>query len=132
MESHMLTPWQQFGLIGLMNGAIVFLLFKIIVWTLATTKEILNQSAEERKAWNVQSSKEREIWNTTIERHSQTINDIATSIKRHDERAEERGSLVKKEHEKMIDNLNAMALQNKEITSCLGRINGYTHEEHKQ
>lgn len=95
MEHQILGPWQQFGLIGLMIGAIVTLLFIIIKWTLATTKEILKQASVERADWK------------------KTIDSITESIRKHDEKAEERGRYIREEHRQMIE--------------TLGRINGYKH-----
>lgn len=43
--------WKEFGLNGLIMFAVVALLFFVIKWTLATTKEIMAQAAEERKSW---------------------------------------------------------------------------------
>ena len=43
--------WKDFGLNGLIMFAVVGLLFFVIKWTLATTKEIMAQAAEERKSW---------------------------------------------------------------------------------
>lgn len=47
-----LSKFAEYGLLGLVVGSVVILLFFVIKWTLSTTKEILIQAAEERKAWN--------------------------------------------------------------------------------
>ena len=46
-----MTPWQQFGLIGLLSGSGTILLFIIIKWVLQTTREIMIQAGKEREAW---------------------------------------------------------------------------------
>ena len=53
MEQHLMSPWQQFGLIGLLSGSGTILLFIIIKWVLATTREIMAQAAKERESWTV-------------------------------------------------------------------------------
>ena len=46
-----LTGFKEYGLIGLIFGAVISLLFIVVKWTLATTRDILKQAAEERKCW---------------------------------------------------------------------------------
>ena len=101
--------WTQYGLVGLMIGSITTLLFVIVKWTLSTTRDILEQAADERK-----------VWNALISDHRREIEASRNSLLLHDERAAERGRLVKEEHIEMIRQLN-------EITQALGRINGYKH-----
>ena len=66
------------------------MLFLVIKWTLSTTRDILKQAAEERKAWN------------------DAVSRVADNINRHDEKADERAKYVRSEHEKMIEILNRM------------------------
>jgi len=100
VEAHLLSPWGQFGLLGLMAGAIVFLLYKIMMWTLAAHKELLKQMAETLK-----------MYQSLSDSSTKAIERATESIKRHDEKAEERGRYVREEHKQMIE--------------TLGRINGY-------
>jgi uncharacterized membrane-anchored protein YhcB (DUF1043 family) len=78
---------EQYGLLGVVTGAMITLLFLIVKWTLNTTKEILTQSKIDKEAWR------------------ETIDRIRTSIDEHDKRAEERGRYVREEHRQMIDTL---------------------------
>lgn len=87
---------KEFGI----GGAVTFLLFLVVKWTLETTKDILKQASEERKIYQ-----ENHINNI------KAIEKITASIDRHDEKAEERGKYVREEHKQMIE--------------TLGRINGY-------
>jgi hypothetical protein len=90
----------EYGLVGLMAGAIILLLFFVIKWVLENTKAIIIQQAEERKCWNA-----------TIIAHNESLNKVVATIERHDEKAEQRATYVRQEHEKMIE--------------ALGRINGF-------
>lgn len=90
----------EFGLSGLMIGAIILLLWFIVKWVLEHTKELLAQQA-----------KERESWNAALEKHNEALQKIVASIDKHDEKADERGRYVRDEH--------------KEMMTILGRINGY-------
>jgi len=100
VETHLLSPWGQFGLLGLMCGTIVFLLYKVMMWTLAAHKDLLKQIQEVLKMYQKLS-----------EDSSRSIDRFNESIQRHDEKAEERGRYVREEHRQMIE--------------TLGRINGY-------
>lgn len=95
-----MTPWQQFGLVGLMAGAVLALLFFVIKWTLNTAQHIIQQAAEERKAWvkslDDHTAQNREFSRSVVDAHG----------------------FQRKEHEKMIENLE-------EQGKVLARINGY-------
>ena len=80
-----LEIWKEFGLLGVVVGSVVILLFFVIKWTLATTRDIMKQATEERKAWN------------------ETVNKVADRIDRHDEKADERAKYVREEHKQMIE-----------------------------
>lgn len=98
--------WEEFakyGLVGLLAGAIVILLFFVIKWTLATTKTILDQAAKERECW------------------LQAFND-------HTQQAKEFHSQVTEAHKYQRDEHRELANISKEIVLTLGRINGFkTH-----
>ena len=91
-----LEKFTEYGLLGLVVGAMIFLLYKIVIWTLGVHKELLGQMAAERASWQ------------------NAVNEVTNSIKKHDEKADERGRYVREEHKQMIE--------------ALGRINGFTHE----
>jgi len=95
-----LHPWGQFGLIGLMIGAIVLLLFFVIKWTLATTKDILNTNARQVEAFQ----EAQKGWISALNEHT------AQAKSFHDE-VKEAHAYQRQEHQEMI--------------KCLGRLNGY-------
>lgn len=98
-----LTKFSEYGLLGLMIAAIIFLLFKIIMWTLATTKEILRQAATEREAWI-----------TAFNEHTLQARAFHDEVK-------EAHKFQREEHKESLNN-------QKELAIILGRINGYKHE----
>jgi flagellar biosynthesis/type III secretory pathway M-ring protein FliF/YscJ len=98
--------WEKFaeyGLVGIMIGIILFILWRMIIWVMAFVKEQAAQHAAERKCWQ-----------TTMDKNSEVISKIVASVDRHDEKADERGKYVREEHRQMIE--------------VLGRINGYKKE----
>jgi uncharacterized coiled-coil DUF342 family protein len=99
--------WGEFGLMGLMCSAVVGLLFFVVKWTLATTKDILSQAAEERKNWQAAIGNV----NTALDEHTAQARAFHESVV-------EAHRMQRAEHEKMIQTLN-------EISITLGRINGY-------
>lgn len=92
--------FKEFGLLGIVIGAVILLLFLVIKWTLSTTKEIIKQAADERKTWQM-----------TIDRNTQFQEKIVQAIDKHDEKANERGRYAREEHHQIIE--------------VLGRLNGY-------
>jgi uncharacterized coiled-coil DUF342 family protein len=94
------TKFGEYGLLGLIVGAIIILLFLVVKWTLATTKDILAQSA-----------KEREDYYNKMGNISSQMQKVCDCIDKHDEKADERGRYVREEHRQMIE--------------ILGRMNGY-------
>ena len=95
--------FRENGLLGLIMGSVVILLFFVIKWTLETTKEILKQAAEERK-----------IFNETIKELGKSVDGVCNSISNHDEKANQRAQYVREEHKNMIETLQ--------------RINGYKNQ----
>ncbi len=94
------TKFGEYGLLGLMIGAIIILLFLIVKWTLATTRDIL-----------AQANKERESWHNILITIVASVDRISKAIDQHDVKADERGRYVREEHKEMIE--------------TLGRINGH-------
>ena len=80
-----LELFKEFGLLGLVVGSVVILLFFVVKWAFGTAKDIMKQASEERKAWN------------------EAINKVTDSIDRHDEKADERSKYVREEHRQMIE-----------------------------
>jgi flagellar motility protein MotE (MotC chaperone) len=110
METTAFNLFKEYGLLGLMCGSVIFLLFLVVKWTLQTTKEIMNQSA-----------KERECWRDTIEKVNKSIDDHSTQARMFHETVNDAHKFQRDEHKEMIKQLG-------EITITLGRINGYKHE----
>ena len=106
----LLKIFEQYGLIGLIVGALFFIVWKMLVWVMAFIKDMTRQQAEERVGWK-----------GTLDKHNDQIAKISESIDRHDERSDERGKFVRSEHEKMMNNLE-------EQGKILARINGYRDE----
>lgn len=114
-------PWQLFkdyGLLGLVVGGNIFLLFLVVKWTLATTRDILNQAAKERESWV------KALTDHTIQ--AQRFHDSIT----------EAHNYQRQEHQKLAENqangsqsiaLVCQALG--QVESALGRINGYVKEK---
>ncbi len=103
------SRFSEYGLLGLMIGSMILLLFFIVKWVLEHTRELLMQQA-----------KERECWQNIIGKHNEFLQKIVDSIDKHDEKADERGKYIRFEHEKMINNLD-------EQSKMLARINGFKH-----
>ena len=91
MDVVITQAWRDFGLVGLMTGALSGLLFLIVKWTLNTTKEILAQAAREREIFqNLQLS-----WSKAVSEHSERANAFHSDVKVAHE-------YQRQEHEKMI------------------------------
>lgn len=115
--------WTQFGLVGLMAGAIIALLFKVIIWTLEAHKNLLTQFSDMLKMYQKLS-----------EEATLAIKRMTESIEKHDDKAEERGRYVRQEHENQVKNQvatnDALTKVNNslgEVCAGLGRINGFKH-----
>ncbi len=98
-----ISIFKEFGLLGLVIGSVIILLFFVIKWTLATTKDILNQAAVEREAFR-----------KCIAEHTE-------QAKIFHEQVNEAHKYQREEHSRMIKSLD-------EINSSLVRINGYKHD----
>lgn len=123
MEQHLLNPWMQFGLVGIMAGAIIFLLYKVIIWTLEAHRKLLDQFTEMLKMYQELS---REA--------TDSIKKITESISKHDEKAAERGRYIREEHDNQAKNqiiinetLSKVNSSLTEVCAGLGRINGFKH-----
>lgn len=109
-----LHSWGQFGLVGLMAGAVIMLLFIVVKWTLDTTKAILAQLFKQTEAFNEM----QKLWNTAIDRHT----DQAKAF--HDE-VKDAHKYQRDEHEKLQRSLDKTCDCLSEVEKSLGRINGY-------
>lgn len=99
--------FSEYGLLGLVIGAVIVLLFFIVKWVLEHVKALLEQQAKEREAW----CKVQEKQNETFQKVVVSIDQVVKALEKHDEKADERGKYVREEHKEMI--------------ASLGRINGY-------
>ena len=96
--------FSEFGLPGLIIGAMFFMFWRWSVWIMGWIKDINKQQADERTSWLCR-----------LEKLDDHIDKTADNIENHDKRADERGSYVRAEHKEMID--------------LLRRINGYKDEK---
>ena len=103
------SKFAEFGIVGTTLGAVIFILWRIIVWTMDFVKQQSVQQAEERKQWQevIKGIK------TSMDLHNQQSIDAHFSIR-------EGLNHARAEHEKMINILT-------EQTVVLGRINGFKH-----
>ena len=99
--------FKEYGLLGITIGSVIILLFIVIKWTLATTRDIMKQASIERECWTKVVDRMNEAWNN----HTVQAREFHDSV-------QEAHKHQREEHSKMIDNLA-------EITHTLGRINGY-------
>jgi hypothetical protein len=95
-----LAKFGEYDLVGLSLAALFFIVWKWQVWLMKFITETRNAHNEERRIWH-----ELDISKARV------LDSVVDSLKRHDEKAEERGRCVMKEHEKMIE--------------VLDRINGF-------
>jgi len=92
-----ISKFTEYGLIGLIIGVLFFILWRIIIYTMAFVKTTTEQHA-----------KERETWQVAVNKHNEILTKISDSIDDHDRRADERGKFVRDEHKEMIDVLKKM------------------------
>lgn len=110
------TFWKEFGITGLIMGSVVALLFLVIKWTLATTKDILAQNAKQVDAFNdLQKS-----WITALNDHTIQARSFHDEVK-------QAHIFQREEHQKLAENQNTVCSSLHQVEQALGRINGYTH-----
>ena len=102
-----MSMWKEYGLLGLMCGAVITLLFIVVKWTLATTRDIMKQA-----------SIEREYWQKIVDRMNDTWNNHTAQAKQFHDSVQEAHRFQREEHGTIMKGLG-------EITVALGRINGY-------
>lgn len=113
-----LSYFKDYGLLGLIMGSVVALLFFVIKWTLATTRDILSQAARERESWQKAVERMSEAWTA----HT------AQALQFH-EMVTEAHKFQREEHLRMLDNQNIVSASLKQVEQALGRINGYSHNK---
>lgn len=102
-----LSVFKEFGLLGLVVGSIILLLFFVIKWTLKTTKDILEQAAKERESW------------------VKALVDQTKQARTFHESVKEAHAYQRIEHEKLSQNQDIVCRGLTKIEKALGRINGY-------
>jgi hypothetical protein len=100
----------------------------VVKWTLATTKDIMKQAAEERKSFQEQSAAERKSWQESIMSVSSAINANIAQAKAFHEQVNEAHKYQREEHQRLAENQNSTCASLKQVEQALGRINGY-HKE---
>ena len=111
------SKFEQYGLEGLVICALFYTLYKIINYTMRFIDKSTEQQAKEREAWVAQQAQQTEVMKAmqvTMQIHNQQSCDAHVAIR-------EGQKYQRDEHEKMITNLT-------EISTTLGRINGYKHD----
>lgn len=91
------SKFGEYGLIGLIIGAVILLLFIVIKWTLATTRDILKQAAEERCAWQL-----------AIGGINKAIDEHTSQAKAFHEQVNEAHRFQRSEHQEMIIALKSL------------------------
>ena len=91
----LLLGFKAYGLIGIMIGAVIFILWKMIVWVMEFVKIQHQQHADERKTWQ-----------TTIMNINDNIHKVGQGIDEHRKADEERGRYIREEHKEMIASLS--------------------------
>ena len=118
--------FEQYGLAGIVIGVLFFILWRMLIWVMAFVREIKNEHNEERKVWH-----EMDVM------RARALDELVAAIRRHDEKADERGAYIRKEHEKFLENQQVIITAARKTCDCLddvkeglGRVNGY-RGEHK-
>ena len=118
-------PWTQYGLIGLVVGALFFILWRLLIWVMSFVKEITKQHNEERLAWASSQKEERLSWLKVLEsiKSSLDFHNQASADSR--KATEEAHKYQREEHLKMLEQNNKICNCLTEVEKSLGRINGY-------
>ena len=117
METIGVMGWQQFGLLGLISGSIILILFFVIRWVLNTTNKIIENN-----------NAEREKWFGIFSSISASVNNQNNAIIEFRKQVEQAHGYQKEEHEKLIEQAGTICSSLKQTELALGRINGY-HKE---
>jgi hypothetical protein len=102
-----LKALEPFGFAGVVTAVLFYIVWRMLSWVMTFIREM-----------RLEHNAERKIWHELDTAKAMAIANLIDSIKRHDEKAEERGRFVREEHKEF-------SRQNAEICSALGRINGY-------
>ncbi|MBU0683113.1 MAG: hypothetical protein KJ864_02335 [Candidatus Omnitrophica bacterium] len=114
METIGVMGWQQFGLIGLISGAIVLILFFVIKWVLNTTNKIIENNNDER-----------EKWFGIFTSMSASVNNQNNALVEFRRQVAEAHGYQKQEHEKVLENQGKIATTLTSAVEAIGRINGF-------
>lgn len=109
---------KEFGIAGMYQIGVIALLFLIVKWVLQFTKDQKASHDAERKVWHELDTAKLKV-----------LDSIIDSLKRHDEKAEERGNDNREEHKDFMVKQQVHTEQMIEVCSALRRINGLT--DHK-
>lgn len=103
----LITMIEKFGLGVALAAGVFFVFFYLLKWTLKHQDIILAQAAEERKNWQI-----------LFERNNKAIDEHILQSRLAHEATSEGHKFQRSEHLEMAKQLS-------EITSALGRINGF-------
>ena len=110
------TIFKNFGLAGLVIGGLFFLVFIMMKWQMAFIEETRNLHNSERKIWHELDMSKAKL-----------LDELVNAVRRHDEKADERGRFVREEHEKFATQQDKTCQCLDEVKECLLRVNGYKH-----
>ena len=121
MEPNFLAKLTEYGLAGIVIGILFIVLIKILIWVM---KWVDKQSDNHIK--------ERETWQKQNEINIKIVEQISEAVKKHDEKADERGRFVREEHLKFLENQQKIIAAVDKTCSCLDdvkegllRVNGH-------
>lgn len=77
MEGPALAPWAEFGLAGLMIGALFFTLILIVKWMIRQTEAMAETHREERREWRDSAREERR---DTSDKMAATVGELTRAI----------------------------------------------------
>ena len=107
-----LAKFSEYGLLGLMIAAVVFMLWRMLVWVMAWVDKQAAQHILERKAW------------------IESLEGLNNSIQLHNQGSIEARKMTEEAHRYQREEHQKFAAQNDEICKALGRINGYKEGDH--
>jgi hypothetical protein len=109
------TIFKEFGLPGLIVGGLFSLVFIMMKWQMSFIVETRSAHNEERRVWHSLDMSKAKL-----------LDELVSSVKRHDEKAEERGRFVREEHLKFSDQQDKTCECLIEVKEGLLRVNGHT------
>lgn len=115
------SKFSEYGPNWLFMGAVLFILYRMIVWVMAFVKQ-----------QDIAHSSERTTWQQSLAQQLFVISSLKASIDAHSQSSvesrkatEEAHKYQREEHIKMMEKAEITCACLKEVEQSLGRINGY-------